>query len=124
MKPEHFDWNLSGQSGTDWDLKSNKLISIYFIFKINTKWKECNKYYYEWKFVRRGEFNEDEFSIWPCQKNRLGSINLLLLLLFCLIFFIFRLIKDGFVVENRVINIYMVFLGFVLVKISWSLGLI
>jgi hypothetical protein len=34
------------------------------------------------------------------------------------------LIKDCFVVENGVINIYMVFLGFVLVKISWSLGLI
>jgi hypothetical protein len=37
-------------------------------------------------------------------------------LLFCLIFF--RLIKDCFVVENEVINIYMVFLRFVLVKIS------
>jgi hypothetical protein len=33
-------------------------------------------------------------------------------------FFIFKLIKDCFVVENGVINIYMVFLGFVLVKIS------
>jgi hypothetical protein len=34
------------------------------------------------------------------------------------------LIKNCFVVENEVINIYMVFLRFVLVKISWSLDLI
>jgi len=89
------------------------------------KWKDCNKYKCQWRFVRKGDFNEDEFALWPCQKNRLGSINLLLLLLlFCLIFFIFRFIRDCFVVENKVINSYMVFLGFVLVKISWSWGLI
>jgi hypothetical protein len=67
-----------------------------------------------------GGFNNDEFALWPCWKSRLGSINLLLL--FFVWFFTFKLIKDCFVVEDGIIEIYIVFLGFVLVKISWNLG--
>jgi hypothetical protein len=45
-------------------------------------------------------------------------VNKFIIIIVLFDFFNFRFIKDCFVDENRVINIYMVFLGFDLVKIS------